>query len=243
MGAERRAFLGGCAGVYKMITKDAKEELQMNTKQETQMVEMDEVQADADRSESQIGNVTHEKKIGDYRQAKNYEEVYTLLSKYQDTAKNETSMDMGGISEPIAKNDTTSNATEESTKKQNDDFSKTNTQQDGIDESDFVKNDADNLFVQDDSKVSIIDISGEKMQLVSTIEPKLENTDKIREMYADTKENRVVLIIERRKESEIGESSADTKNGFIEIYSNHIDESSVIMQTYDITDRAKSRMV
>ena len=67
--------LGG-TGVYKMITKDAKEELQMNTKQETQMVEMDEVQADADRSESQIGNVTHEKKIGDYRQAKNYEEVY-----------------------------------------------------------------------------------------------------------------------------------------------------------------------
>ena len=43
--------LGG-TGVYKMITKDAKEELQMNTKQETQMVEMDEVQADADRSES-----------------------------------------------------------------------------------------------------------------------------------------------------------------------------------------------
>ena len=58
--------LGG-TGVYKMITKDAKEELQMNTKQETQMVEMDEVQADADRSELQIGNVTHEKKIGDYR--------------------------------------------------------------------------------------------------------------------------------------------------------------------------------
>lgn len=234
--------LGG-SGVYKMITKDTKEELQMNTKQETQMVEMDEVQADADRSESQIGNVTHEKRIGDYRQAKNYEEVYALLSKYQDKAKNETSMDMGGISELIAKNDTSSNATEESIKKQNDDFSKTNTLQDGIDESDFVKNDADNLFVQDDSKVSIIDISGEKMQLVSTIEPKLENTDTIREMYADTKENRVVLIIERRKESEIGESSADTKNGFIGIYRNHIDESSVIMQTYDITDRAKPKLI
>ena len=57
------------------------------------------------------------------------------------------------------------------------------------------------------------------------------------------KENRVVLIIERRKESEIGESSADTKNGFIEIYSNHIDESSVIMQTYDITDRAKPKLI
>ncbi len=234
--------LGG-TGVYKMITKDAKEELQMNTKQETRMAEMDEMQADEDGSESQIENVTHEKKIGDYRQAKNYEEVYALLSKYQDTAKNETSMDMGGISEPIAKNDTTSNATEESTKKQNDDFSKTNTLQDGIDESDFVKNDADNLFVQDDSKVSIIDISGEKMHLVSTIEPKLENTDTIREMYADTKENRVVLIIERQKESEIGESSSDTKNGFIEIYSNHMDESSVIMQTYDIADRAKPKLI
>ena len=227
--------LGG-TGVYKMISKDAKGELQMTATEKAQV----EISA----SDSQVGEVSHSKTIGDYRQAENYEEIYAMVSAYQDTVRNETSMDVGGIFESIKEESESSDAADTSLDKQKrNDFSKTNTMHESVDESDFVKNDADNLFVQDKNKVSIIDIRGDKMQLVSTIEPKLEDTDTIREMYTDTKEDRVVIIIERRVESEIGESSSDTGDGISEYYTNFIDESSVIMQTYDIADRAKPRLI
>lgn len=224
--------LGG-AGVYQMIEK--------NTKQQLQEIATQTTQADLDVKDSLIGDTSHWSKIGNYRQAENYEEIYDLVSEYQGNQEYavDISKDIGGVQESAA-----SDATKESYQiNKTDDFSKTNTMLEGIDESDFVKNDFNNLFVQDDNKVTIIDISSEKMKLITTIKPKLEDTDTIREMYADTKENRIVLIIERLIEKEAKDDSTYEGGDVFEGCCNIYEDASVIMQTYDITDRTNPELV
>ena len=224
--------LGG-AGVYQMIEK--------NTKQQLQEIATQTTQADLDVKDSLIGDTSHWSKIGNYRQAENYEEIYDLVSEYQGNQEYavDISKDIGGVQESAA-----SDATKESYQiNKTDDFSKTNTMLEGIDESDFVKNDFNNLFVQDDNKVTIIDISSEKMKLITTIKPKLEDTDTIREMYADTKENRIVLIIERLIEKEAKDDSTYAGGDVFEGCCNIYEDASVIMQTYDITDRTNPELV
>lgn len=224
--------LGG-AGVYQMIEK--------NTKQQLQGIATQTTQADLDVKDSLIGDTSHWSKIGNYRQAENYEEIYDLVSEYQGNQEYavDISKDIGGVQESAA-----SDATKESYQiNKTDDFSKTNTMLEGIDESDFVKNDFNNLFVQDDNKVTIIDISSEKMKLITTIKPKLEDTDTIREMYADTKENRIVLIIERLIEKEAKDDSTYAGGDVFEGCCNIYEDASVIMQTYDITDRTNPELV
>ena len=230
--------LGG-AGVYQMIGRDTKGELQMAA--------TESVQNNTDTKESLIGDVSHMQKIGNYRLAKNYEEFYKLVDEHREMLEyaSDEYMYIGGtkdelkIDDPVA-SDTTKESLQMNTQ---DDFSKTNTMFEGIDESDFVKNDFDNLFVQDDNKVSIIDISGEKMKLITTIKPELKKTDTIREMYADTNINRIVLIIERRIEKEVEDNSQYTTGDVYEGCQNVQEEATVIMQTYDITDRTNPELV
>lgn len=230
--------LGG-AGVYQMIGRDTKGELQMAA--------TESVQNNTDTKESLIGDVSHMQKIGNYRLAKNYEEFYKLVDEHREMLEyaSDEYMDIGGtkdeskIDDPAA-SDTTKESLQMNTQ---DDFSKTNTMFEGIDESDFVKNDLDNLFVQDDNKVSIIDISGEKMKLITTIKPELKKTDTIREMYADTNINRIVLIIERWIEKEVEDNSQYTTGDVYEGCRNVQEDATVIMQTYDITDRTNPELV
>lgn len=230
--------LGG-AGVYQMIGRDTKGELQM--------VATESVQNNTDTKESLIGDVSHMQKIGNYRLAKNYEEFYKLVDEHREMLEyaSDESMDIGGTKDESKIDDpTASDATKESLQMNTqDDFSKTNTMFEGIDESDFVKNDFDNLFVQDDDKVSMIDISGEKMKLITTIKPELKKTDTIREMYADTNINRIVLIIERRIEKEVEDNSQYTTGDVYEGCQNVQEDATVIMQTYDITDRTNPELV
>lgn len=230
--------LGG-AGVYQMIGRDTKGELQMAA--------TESVQNNTDTKESLIGDVSHMQKIGNYRLAKNYEEFYKLVDEHREMLEyaSDESMDIGGTKDESKIDDpTASDATKESLQMNTqDDFSKTNTMFEGIDESDFVKNDFDNLFVQDDDKVSMIDISGEKMKLITTIKPELKKTDTIREMYADTNINRIVLIIERRIEKEVEDNSQYTTGDVYEGCQNVQEDATVIMQTYDITDRTNPELV
>lgn len=236
------AALGG-AGVYQRISKNGIVAENADQAQTTS-------QAESDTKESLMGEVVHMQKIGKYRQAENYEEIYDLVSKYQKNLEYAVTADIGGMPDVSGNGDIDHSAASDTTKEslqnsKTDDFSKTNTMFEGIDESDFVKNDFDNLFVQDDNKVSIIDISGEKMKLITTIKPELKDTDTVREMYADTKENRIVLIIERLIEKEVKDDSThaggDVLEGCYNIYKNA--DASVIMQTYDITDRENPQLV
>lgn len=229
----------GEAGVYQMIGRDTKGELQMAA--------TESVQNNTDTKESLIGDVSHMQKIGNYRLAKNYEEFYKLVDEHREMLEyaSDESMDIGGTKDESKIDDpAASDAPKESLQMNTqDDFSKTNTMFEGIDESDFVKNDFDNLFVQDDDKVSIIDISGEKMKLITTIKPELKKTDTIREMYADTNINRIVLIIERRIEKEVEDNSQYTTGDVYEGCQNVQEDATVIMQTYDITDRTNPELV
>ena len=67
--------LGG-AGVYQMIGRDTKGELQMAA--------TESVQNNTDTKESLIGDVRHMQKIGNYRLAKNYEEFYELVDEHRE---------------------------------------------------------------------------------------------------------------------------------------------------------------
>lgn len=227
--------LGG-AGVYQMIGRDTKGELQMAA--------TESVQNNTDTKESLIGDVSHMQKIGNYRLAKNYEEFYKLVDEHREMLEyaSDESMDIGGTKDESKIDDPTASDKSLQMNTQ-DDFSKTNTMFEGIDESDFVKNDFDNLFVQDDDKVSIIAISREKMKLITTIKPELKKTDTIREMYADTNINRIVLIIERRIEKEVEDNSQYTTGDVYEGCQNVQEDATVIMQTYDITDRTNPELV
>lgn len=227
--------LGG-AGVYQMIGRDTKGELQMAA--------TESVQNNTDTKESLIGDVSHMQKIGNYRLAKNYEEFYKLVDEHREMLEyaSDESMDIGGTKDESKIDDPTASDKSLQMNTQ-DDFSKTNTMFEGIDESDFVKNDFDNLFVQDDDKVSIIAISREKMKLITTIKPELKKTDTIREMYADTNINRIVLIIERRIEKEVEDNSQYTTGDVYEGCQNVQEDATVIMQTYDITDRMNPELV
>lgn len=222
----------GGSGVYQKISRNGNVTENIDQAQTTS-------QEESDTKQSLMGEVLHMKNIGKYHQAKNYKEVYTLVSECQKNMEYAVNIseDIGGMQDSAD-----SNATKESLQvKKTDDFSKTNTMFDGIDESDFVKNDFDNLFVQDDNKVSIIDISGDKMKLVTTIKPKLEDTDSICEMYADTTENRIVLIIQRLVEKEAKNGLKHEENDIAEL--NIYEDASVIMQTYDITDRKNPALI
>lgn len=229
--------LGG-AGVYRMIGK--------NTNAQFQMKATESADTNQNTKESLIGDVSHMSKIGNYRVAKSYEEFYKLVDENRELLEYDKniSMDIGGSKDASVEDQAYSDTTKESLQTtKTDDYSKTNTMFEGIDESDFVKNDFNNLFVQDDNKVSVIDISGEKMKLITAIKPDLEESDRIREMYVDTNTNRLVLIIERIIEKELKDgvtyTGSDVYEGCINIY----EDASVIMQTYDITDRTKPELI
>lgn len=221
--------LGG-AGVYRMIGKDAGLSEKISTQNSSNSV--------TDVKPSLIGDTGHIEKIGKYHLAKDYNEVYEAVDEYRqeqkkyidmDTAENTTNDVSFGMEDAVP----------EAEKQSSNDFSKTNTQVEGIDESDFVKNDFDYLFVQEDAKVTIIDIREEKMKSIATIEPKLQDNDTICDMYMDG--NRVVLIIEQLTEKR-------NHQFFSSIYSAHDCimlpmDAKVMMQTYDITDRKNPKLV
>lgn len=125
------------------------------------------------------------------------------------------------------------------------DYSKTNLQVDGVDESDFIKNDGSYLYVQSGEVIHIVDIRAEQMKTVATIKPELGMSDRICDMYVDG--DRLFLVVQRR-ETVMDEDPWDfgVEEG---LYLNRgcsfrIDKDlSTELQTYDISDRGAGKLL
>lgn len=199
--------------------------------------------------------------VGSYRLASGYEEVLAALEQNKgDYAVNEgdyvvddsrifiNDVYKGGISKPmeaIGRDEGEPGASDSAQNQEAEaDYSKTNLQVDGVDESDFVKNDGSYLYVQSGEEIHIVDIRGEQMKTVAAIRPELGADDGICDMYVDG--DRLFLVIQRR-ESEENYSGAETDviHGMLRsgCFFRRTKDLSTDLLTYDISDRGAGRLL
>lgn len=123
------------------------------------------------------------------------------------------------------------------------DFSGTNTQEEGVDESDFIKNDGNYLYVQTDYKVSVVDIRGKKMKQIAAFAPEMGASDVIMDMYVDG--DRLFVILQKREtsmeEGRISLAEEDAAYSVPEYYFNA--DTKMELQTYDLADRSNIRLL
>lgn len=191
--------------------------------------------------------------VGDYHLAKDYDEVYDSIVKRNEGETDSITNGIinGGILEDLSENKTSKKeeadyaTAEDSAESSGAEYSNTNLQVEGVDESDFVKNDGNYLYIQKDDQVSIIDIRGEKMKKAAEVEPDLGTNGMIMDMYVDG--DRLYLIIQMRVTSLSDKNDRSTDEVFYEdvaytdYYTNYSD--STILQTYDITGRTGAKLL
>lgn len=196
--------------------------------------------------------------VGSYRIASNYEEILAAVEYAEQEGRfylndyvfPEESIDAGmakpeAIGKDLAATDSSSLA---QNRDQAADHSNTNLQVDGVDESDFVKNDGSYLYVQSGEEIHITDIRGERMKEAAVIRPELGTGDSICDMYVDG--DRLFLIIQRREtEAEEGYLRGATDevrfDGILRdgCFYYQTKDLSTELQTYDISDRGAVRLL
>lgn len=143
------------------------------------------------------------KKLGKfYKLASDYREVYNALGKIQyglsrsETKKESDVAEGSAAAEDIAvKNSYGFDQMAENTKDSNSkDFSTTNLQVAGVDESDAVKTDGKYIYVVQEEKIKILDAQGKELKLAATLKPEVaESLDSICEIYVADNVLTVVL--------------------------------------------------
>lgn len=104
-------------------------------------------------------------------------------------------------------------------------YSKTNVQVEGVDESDIVKTNGTHIFSVRDGIVTITEVKDGQLKKVGTIVPKLTSfTDQVLEMYVD--DERLVLIVQQAK------VAVDGAYNFLTSY-------NTVLYTYDISNPAR----
>lgn len=215
----------------------------------------------ADQEESETEEQV--KKLGDYTKAENYGDVYDTLEKmYQedddsytvwdavrdvffnfssaeDTSDATATNDMGGA--PVT-NGMDGEATVESSveaKEVAGDYSKTNLQTEGVDESDIVKTDGKYIYAIENGKVVITDIQNDALKKVGKIVPSEKiSSENIHEMFVDG--DRLYLIATMADTALEGNNMAE--DIYYDVYYMETDVKT-ILYTYDITDRSNSKLI
>lgn len=215
------------------------------------------------------------KKLGDYRLADGYEEVCEMLnglaaernynygmaaaeggvdgmaSAAADTIMKEESAveespavdDVGGASSSAVSD--LSEQKQQAAEKP--DFSTTNLQVTGVDESDIVKTDGHYIYIATGDKVQIVDASTDTPRQLGSITPELSgNMDRIREMYVS--DGRLLLIVQTEDTDglELGDEDFYAKKDImVDIAYNPIRANSIHTQvlTYDITSPAGAKLI
>ena len=255
-------------GIYGMIQRSGAGE---GTVEDSAVSQQQNAGATVD--ENMDAGVPEEKlaKVGDYYLAENYDQVYDAVQKYQEDIDSvsrgdvvdgffngaiikEPSEDLstgagmkdGAIPEGAVENSGASDvgaSMESAEENKQSDHSDTNTQVEGVDESDFIKNDGNYLYIQTSTRVSVIDIRGEKMEQVAAFTPDMGASDVIVDMYVDG--DQLFIILQKR------DTSMDSQEVFDESYETYsvsdyyVLDTNVSMEllTYDISDRSKAKLV
>ena len=224
--------------------------------QDTQTVQKDDA---ADQSEVQIV-----KNLGDYHLAEGYGEVVEMINRlssernyyYAAGAVDDLAVDGVMMKEEAAEEsamDTPSSSSmqDAAANKQawNDsvDFSTTNLQVTGVDESDIVKTDGHYIYIATSDKVQIVDASTDTPRQLGSITPELSgNMDGIREMYVS--DGRLLLIVQTEDtETLVSADSEDMEKAKVMVdmaynpfYVNNV-QTQVL--TYDITSPAGAKLI
>ena len=118
------------------------------------------------------------------------------------------------------------------------DFSTTNLQVKGVDESDIVKTDGQYIYIASDREVRIVDAADGQIRQLGSITPKLEgNLDTILEMYVAG--DRLVLIVQTEDTEQIGEDTSYVSDD-VAFVSNP--RMHTIVLTYDISSPAGAQL-
>lgn len=209
------------------------------------------------------------KKLGDYRLADGYEEVcemlnglaaernYNFVEMYGATdGAVEDFMAEGALEKEEAASDEASPGTslndtsadkQTAVAEQQQDFSTTNLQVTGVDESDIVKTDGHYIYIATGDKVQIVDASTDTPRQLGSITPELSgNMDRIREMYVS--DGRLLLIVQTEDTDglELGDEDFYAKKDImVDIAYNPIRANSIHTQvlTYDITSPAGAKLI
>ena len=154
------------------------------------------------------------KKLGKmYTLASDYGEVYDVLKKTEAVYSVEKDWDLtdGAVSRKEEKS-AGAFAQDDAGQDQAEDYSVTNLQTDGVDESDIVKTDGSYIYVVQEEQVKILDINNQIPELIATIRPELETElVQICEMFVS--DQILTLIIQTEKTSMEKGDGSKNKNG------------------------------
>lgn len=183
--------------------KNPKTNLAENTGKEDAEKE-DTGKEDTEKKEEVAKQYEPVKKLGKmYTLASGYLEVYNVLKEAGSRELNQKDMEdvdnaddaaYGGMvrEEELQKNESAVSKTGSS------DFSGTNLQVEGVDESDFVKTDGRFIYVVQDDRIQILDVRSAVPYVSGTIRPDMdEDTDRICEMYVA--DRRLTVILQNEK--------------------------------------------
>ncbi|MDD6211763.1 MAG: beta-propeller domain-containing protein [Clostridiales bacterium] len=184
-----------------------------------------------------------------YVVAKNYEEVKQLIEQQSKTMLTEgyglreegmlfDDVEMPAMEEEAAEDVGANAGSSESAKN----YSSTNLQTEGVDESDLVKTDGNYIYTVNRQAVYITDIRKASMKKASKLELPLETADHIQEIYVDG--DRLCVLVNRyesnMKDSEISSDDEDVEI-CVDVY--YIDSSvQTVLFVYDISDRTNPKL-
>ena len=207
---------------------------------------------DGSESQDEEENLISVTELGDYHQASGYEEVGRMFGVSQNDYANGTMMGWE-LTEGAAVDDSVSASRD--TEKQfavqdsagaadtadvyaGEDFSTTNLQVEGVDESDIVKTDGHYIYIASEREVRIVDTADGQVRQLGSITPKFEgNLDTIREMYVSG--DRLILIVQKEDTEQIGEDTSYV-TGDVAFISNQRMHTEVL--TYDISSPAGAQL-
>ena len=177
--------------------------------------------SDASQEQLEEEHLVSATELGDYHQAEGYKEVGRMFELSQDGYANGTMTAGLNLMEGAADDSAgvyRDSDTQKGYVKQNSasasadtaastDFSTTNLQVEGVDESDIVKTDGHYIYIASEREVRIVDTAGGQVRQLGSITPKLEgNLDTIREMYVSG--NRLILIVQTEDTEQMGEDTS-----------------------------------
>ena len=203
-----------------------------------------------------------------YFVAKSEQEVYDFLKEnaknivrdYSDTVTDgiileaaEEEMTGAVMSDDIKYSGVVSESVMNSSNAMKPDYSTTNLQMAGVDESDIVKTNGSHIFIVKDGVVHVVKIDNGEMKDVGTIAPELESfSDQVLEMYVDN--DKLILIVQQLKDGIDAMNTSDTIGGLLQLkgdaaeicvdMSYRFDASyETVLYTYDISKPENAKLI
>jgi len=136
-------------------------------------------------------------------------------------------------------------------------YSTTNLQMAGVDESDIVKTNGSHIFIVKDGVVQVVKIENGEMKKIGTISPEMESfSDSVLEMYVDN--DKLILIVQQLKDEMYTMNVSDSTGGYLPLeddvaglYKNYVVDYALnfdmfyhtALYTYDISNPANAKMI